>query len=619
MNLLTQIDSPADLRKLDMKRLPDLAEEIRQLIIDTVAKTGGHLAPNLGVVELTLALHYAFDTPGDKLVWDVGHQCYTHKIITGRKTQFSSLRQFDGLSGFCNREESVYDVHTTGHSSNSISLALGMAEARKQSGANHQVVAVIGDGALTGGMALEALNHAGDLGIPLIVVLNDNEMSIGGNVGALSRHLSRMRAMPSYNQAKDYVRRHLSRLPWLGPKLLHLGNIIKRSVKSALMPGMFFENLGYVYLGPIDGHNIKAMVDLMRQAQQIKRPVLLHVRTVKGKGYLPAEQAPEHWHGANPFHVENGAPRQTPCKAYTNVFSEALLQWGERDPRVIAITAAMAEGTGLAPFAARYPERFFDTGIAEQHAVTFAAGLASCGLKPVLAIYSTFLQRAYDQIMEDVCLQKLPVVFAIDRAGVVGGDGFSHQGFFDLSYLRTIPGMTVLAPADGGELRAMLDYALAQSGPSAIRWPKADALSLAEHPHPPLETGRSVMLRQGKDGSIFAIGSMVSVALDVADLLQKEGQSFQVVDARFAAPLDQKALLKAAETTQRIVTIEENILSGGFGEGCRSVLAGSRTDLLTLGLPQCFLPHGSRNALLPEVGLSAGQITQAILERWFRP
>lgn len=623
MEILNTINSPSDLRALPLEQMPQLAQEIRARIIDTVAETGGHLAANLGVVELSLALHYAFNTPQDKIVWDVGHQCYTHKILTGRRDQFSTLRQDGGISGFCNRQESQYDTHTTGHSSNSISLALGMAVARDLSGADYQVAAVIGDGSLTGGMALEALDHAGDLKKPLIVILNDNEMSINGNVGAISAHLSRIRTNPRYARAKSNVRGILSHLPG-GESLSALISSLKTGLKSAIVPGMLFEDLGFVYLGPIDGHDIHAMVELFRQAQHMQKPVLIHVRTTKGKGYTPAETFPERWHGASPFYIESGLPKNGKSVSYSEIFGKTLAELADKDTDIVAITAAMGEGTGLSHFCQQFPDRFFDVAIAEQHATTFAAGLAAAGKKPVFAVYSTFLQRAYDQVMEDVCLQRLPVVFAIDRAGLVGGDGCSHQGIFDISYLRAMPGMTILAPADGEELKMMLRYAFSLQAPVALRYPRMPARRL-EICRPPLQYGCGVKLTEGADAAIFALGSMVETALAVQQRLKEDGLQLRVVNARFAAPLDTKLLDESATACGgRIITLEEGVSSGGFGEACAAALASAingkekQTDILICALPSAFPPHGERGNLLRAAGLQPDQLAEAIRERWFQ-
>lgn len=618
MELLPTINSPQDLRRLELDQLPQLAAEIRQVIINTVSENGGHLGANLGVVELTLALHYAFDTPDDKLLWDVGHQCYAHKLITGRQARFSTLRQQDGVSGFCNREESPYDLYTTGHSSDSISLALGLAAARDLAGDSYQVATVIGDGALTGGMALEALDHAGDLAKPLIVVLNDNEMSIAGNVGAISAHLSRIRANQGYERAKKKVRGALSRLPWLGGRLTRLISKFKTSLKSALVPGMIFENMGFVYLGPINGHDIPALVALMRQAQQIAKPVLLHVRTVKGKGYPPAELQPEYWHGAEPFHINSGQLKNGKSESYTAVFSQAACRLAAEDQRIVAITAAMAEGTGLSSIRDRFPERFFDTAIAEQHAAGFAAGLALAGQRPLLAVYSTFLQRAYDQVIEDICLQKLPVVLAVDRAGVVGGDGCSHQGIFDLTYLRALPGLTLMAPADGRELEEMLRFAFSLKAPAAIRYPRAAAVR-HQGDFQPLVLGRSVTVRDGHDLALVAIGAMVEPARQAAEILAAQGIEARVINARFVTPLDQDCLLQAAAQCQgRLLTLEDNVSQGGFGQACAAAVAHlPGTEVEIAALPCAFLSHGSRQQILSQQGLDAAGIVRRVRERWF--
>lgn len=616
--ILPNINSPADIRTLSLAQLEQLAAEIRALIIDTVAENGGHLAPNLGVVELTLALHYVFDTPHDKLIWDVGHQSYAHKIITGRRDRFSTIRCEGGLSGYCSREESDYDCFCTGHSSNSVSLALGMAEARDLRGEEHKVVAVIGDGALTGGVALEALNHAGDLKTPLLVVLNDNEMSINHNVGALDTYLSHIRSDPRYGKAKEEVHGFLEHIPWLGPRLAHLISSFKGSLKSMLVPGMFFEDLGFTYLGPTAGHDIASLIEMLQRAAQVKKPVLLHVLTTKGKGYAPAEQSPHNWHSVTPFDVASGQALPGSCSpSYTDIFGQTLVELAGQDEKIVAITAAMTDGTGLTEFQRRFPARFYDVGIAEQHAVTFAAGLANAGEKPVVAIYSSFIQRAYDQVIEDLCLQKLPVVLALDRAGIVGGDGYTHQGIFDLSFLGAIPGLTVMAPADGGELAAMLRFALALGTPAAIRYPKERAIELPLA-HQPLSLGRAEVIREGGDLAFFALGSMVSVALAAADLLQTRGIGARVVNARFLSPVDTMELLNCATQCQgRIISVEENVLAGGFGSACRMALADKDAELLNAGLPQRFIGHGKRDCQLKTLGLSAEALAQLALDKWF--
>lgn len=617
--ILDNINSPQDLKALPIDKLPELAQEIRELIISTTAENGGHLAPNLGVVELTIALHYVFDTPTDKIIWDVGHQSYTHKILTGRKDKFATIRQEGGISGFCAKNESEYDCFTTGHSSNSISLAMGMAEARDQRGEDNKIIAVIGDGAISGGMALEALNHAGDIETPLLVILNDNEMSINHNVGALNSYLSHIRSHPKYSKAKNNVHHALDRIPWLGKHLANFISGFKNGIKSLLVPGMFFEYLGFTYLGPTDGHNIKELIEILRQAATIQRPVLLHTITVKGKGYEPAEQHPYNWHGVEPFDIATGMPKKNNLQlTYTSAFSESIMGLAEEDENIIAITAAMTDGTGLAGFKKKFPGRFYDVGIAEQHAVTFAAGLANAGKKPVVAIYSAFIQRAYDQIMEDVCLQKLPVIFAIDRAGIVGNDGYTHQGIYDISFLRTIPGLTIIAPADARELRMMLRFAVSTEQPVAIRYPKALdrelPVTISE-----IELGRATIIREGSDLCFFALGSMVSVALDAAALLAQKGISAQVVNARFAAPIDDLTLRNcAANCHGRIITVEENVQEGGFGVACQMILAHNGAQVVVAALPHTFIPQGCREHQLDMMGLSAERLVETACNHWFK-
>ena len=613
MQLLPTIDSPADLRKLDMEQLDQLAREIRKYIIETVSENGGHLASSLGAVELTLALHYVLNTPKDKLIFDVGHQCYTHKIITGRREQFRTIRKSGGISGFCNRDESEYDIHTNGHASDSLSLALGLALARRMNGDDYRVATVIGDGALTGGMAFEALNQAGDSGAPLIVLLNDNEMSINGNVGALSRRLSRLRSGQGYNRAKDRTRNVVEKLPLLGRPLYRLISRGKSALKKMLVPsGIFFEDVGFVYLGPIDGHDIPTIIELLQQAVAMDRPVLLHLRTIKGKGYGPAQNQPDKWHGAVPFNIGDGSPKISGKRSFTASFSQQICDLAARDDRICAISAAMTEGTGLQRFAAQYPQRFFDTGITEDHAAGLAAGLALAGRRPLLAVYSTFLQRAYDQLMEDICLQRLPVVIVADRAGIVGADGYSHQGEFDVSYLRTMPGMTIMCPADEEEQRLMLDFAFTQEAPCALRWPRLPVFTLAEHPHPEITHGKGVILREGADLAIVALGVMTAAALEAAGLLASRGISARVADARFAAPLDEELLRDcAANCGGRIITLEENVAAGGFGEACRALLCNEDCRMISLSLPDSFLPHGSREAMLHEFGLDKDGIAAA--------
>ena len=613
MRLLPNVNSPADLRKLDMDQLDQLAGEIREYIIKTVSETGGHLAASLGAVELTIALHYVLDTPKDKLLFDVGHQSYAHKILTGRREQFNTLRQSGGISGFCNRDESEYDVYTSGHASDSLSLALGLALARRNSGENYRVATVLGDGALTGGMAFEAMNQAGDSGEPMIVVLNDNEMSIDGNVGALSRSLSRLRSGRGYNRAKDSTRRAVESLPLLGRPLYRFISRSKSALKKMLVPsGIYFEEMGFVYLGPIDGHDIPTIIDLLQQAVEMNKPVLLHLRTVKGKGYGPAQTQPDKWHGAVPFNIGDGSPKVSGKRSFTAAFSEQICALAAEDKRICCISAAMTEGTGLQKFAERFPQRFFDTGITEQHAAGLAAGLALAGMRPVLAIYSTFLQRAYDQLLEDVCLQKLPVVIVADRAGIVGSDGYSHQGEFDISYLRTMPDLTVMCPADEDEQRLMLAYALRQDRPCTLRWPRSPVFTLQEHPHSEIISGRGVILQEGADLAIVGLGVMTAPALEAAKELSRRGIKARVVDARFAAPLDTDLLIDCARSCNgRIVTVEENVAAGGFGEAYRAALSNENCRVESLSLPNSFLPHGGRDEMLHGFGLDKDGIVAA--------
>ncbi|KUO71069.1 MAG: 1-deoxy-D-xylulose-5-phosphate synthase, partial [Clostridia bacterium BRH_c25] len=543
--ILDSINSPDDLKKLSYKELEILSSELRDYTIKVVSENGGHLASNLGVVELTLALHRIFDTPEDKIVWDVGHQSYIHKIVTGRREQFSSLRKMGGISGFPKRDESVHDAFETGHSSTSISAALGIAKARDLNGENYSVVAVIGDGALTGGMSFEALNQAGDFPTNLIVILNDNEMSISQNIGGLSNYLSRLRTEPAYFKLKSELETILNKIPLVGKSMFKMAENIRDWLKYILVPGVIFEELGFKYLGPIDGHDIKKLEDVLRRAKSYNGyPVLIHVVTVKGKGYSKAEDKPQMYHGISPFFIENGELKtKSTKKTYSEVFGETLLELGSKNEKILAVSAAMAEGTGLAGFAEKYKNRFFDVGIAEQHAVTFCAGLATGGYRPVFAVYSTFLQRAYDQVVHDVCMQKLPVVFAIDRAGIVGSDGETHQGVFDITYLRHIPNITIMSPKDGKELRDMLRLAVSLEGPAAIRYPRGNAREF-DYPDTPLELGKSEILIEGEDGVIISEGSMVFRALEVCGRLKQAGKSFSVINARFIKPLDEKLLLE---------------------------------------------------------------------------
>jgi len=613
---LERINDPAQLREMPVRELEQLAEELRQVIINTVSVTGGHLASNLGVVELTLALHSTFNTPEDKIIWDVGHQCYSHKILTGRRERFKTIRCYGGLSGFPKREESIYDVFNTGHASTSISAALGIALARDHKGEKFDVIAVIGDGALTGGMAFEALNYAGHLGRDLIVILNDNKMSIDKNVGALSSYLSRLRTDPMYFKGKEEIESLIKRLPH-GSTVLRLAEKLKDSLKYLVVPGMLFEELGFTYLGPIDGHNIGAMKSVFANAKSLAGPVLVHVLTRKGKGYEPAEDKPDTFHGIGPFDVGTGttSPKSEP-PSYTSVFGHTLSEIAKDRPNLVAITAAMPGGTGLDVFAKYHPERYYDVGIAEQNAVTMAAGMAAGGLKPVVAIYSTFLQRAYDQIIHDVCMQKLPVSFALDRAGIVGEDGETHQGVFDLTYLRSIPNMVVMAPKDEEELRHMLLTAVEYEGPIALRYPRGKGVGVTlSEKLTTLPIGRAELLEKGEDIAFFAIGNQVYTALEAAELLAQSGIKATVVNCRFLKPLDEELLSEIAQKIKRVVTVEENVLAGGFGSSILEMLADrglNNLKITRIGLPDVFIEHGKADLLREKFGLSGEKVFEKI-------
>lgn len=619
MSILAQIDSPRDVQQLNKAQMTLLAEEIRELLISSVSECGGHLASNLGVVELTLALHYVFDTCSDRIIWDVGHQSYVHKILTGRREQMKTLRQFGGLSGFPKTTESQHDHFNTGHSSTSISAAVGMSLARDLLGENFSVLAVIGDGALTGGMAFEALNHAGHQGCDIIVILNDNEMSISKNVGAMSAYLNRLRTDPSYSRTKEEIEYRLNRIPGIGPNIARAAGRMKDVVKHLVVPGILFEELGFTYVGPVNGHNLDELMLMLSNAKRMKGPVLIHVITEKGRGYEPARREPDIFHGIGPFDVDTGHPVKATLKTYTEIFGDYMVKRAEIDPKLVAVTAAMTGGTGLRAFSTLYPERFFDVGICEQHAVTMAAGMAAGGFRPVVAIYSTFLQRAYDQVIHDVALQNLPVIFAVDRAGLVGEDGPTHHGVFDLAYLRNIPNFTVLAPSDKEELGSMLDYAFSRSGPVAIRYPRGVAES---HPKEAetdlLQTGRARVISEGRDILIVAIGRAVNVARDAVRQMAQLGISTTLVDARFAKPIDAAGILKWAKTGVKIVSMEENCLYGGFGSGVNDLLAeaGIKADFLQIGIPDEFVEHGKTDLLFECLNMDSEAIVERILERW---
>lgn len=613
MSLLSDINGPSDIRSMPVSRLYELAAELRKKIIETVSSNGGHLAPNLGVVELTLALHKVFESPADKIVWDVGHQCYVHKIITGRGDRFDSLRKYGGLSGFPRPDESDHDAFAAGHSSTSISAALGMAVARDLRGEKYSVAAVIGDGAMTGGMAFEAMNHAGHLQKNMIVVLNDNEMSIAKNVGGMSRYLARLRTDPMYSRGKEEFEQLLRKIPAIGPTVLKAVDRLKDSLKYLVVPGMLFEELGFVYLGPIDGHNIQDMVNVLSQAKAMSGPVLVHVKTVKGKGYSHAEKNPGKFHGIGPFDLETGmVKKKSDTPTYTEVFGRTLNELASRDRSITAITAAMTSGTGLTDFARKHPDRFFDVGIAEQHAVTMAAAMAFNQIRPVVAIYSTFLQRAFDQIIHDVCMLNLPVTFAVDRCGLVGDDGPTHHGVFDLSYLGMMPNMVVMAPKDENELRHMIKTAVEYNGPAAVRYPRGEGCGCpldAEIHCLPL--GRAEVLKNGADIAIIAVGTMVETAQKAAEVLEEQGVSAAVVNARFIKPVDSEVILKYAGATGRIITLEENVLHGGFGSRVMNIISNSGLSgvkVKAMGLPDAFAEHGDRQILLAKYGLTVDEV-----------
>ncbi len=615
--VLDQIQNVNDIKNLTEEEIDTLQDEIRTFLVESIAKTGGHLASNLGVIELTMALHLSFDLTKDKIVWDVGHQSYTHKILTGRKDGFEHLREYGGMSGFPKTEECEADSFNTGHSSTSISAGLGLAEAREITGQDYFVISVIGDGALTGGMAFEALNNASRMKTNFIIVLNDNNMSISENVGGLSKYLNDFRTADAYMDLKDGVVNSLSKIPVYGDRIVRKIRNAKSGIKQLFVPGMFFEEMGITYLGPIDGSNIKAMRRAFAEAKRVRGPVLVHVLTKKGNGYVPAERHPARFHGTAPFDIETGVPLHKQSKAhYTDVFSTVMKKMGEREPKLVAITAAMTDGTGLKRFRNLYPERFFDVGIAEEHAVTFAAGMAKSGLKPVFAVYSSFLQRAYDQILHDVCLQKLPVVFAIDRAGLVGKDGATHQGIFDLSYLATIPNLTIMAPKNKWELSDMLKFAIAADTPMAIRYPRGDACDLWKEKRAPIESGKAEVLCEGTEVALFAIGSMVETAWKVMEKLQERGISATVVNARFAAPLDKECICGLAQKHRLLVTLEENVASGGMGEHVAALLMEeqSRIKLLRIAVPDTFVEHGDVDTLYRVLGMDADTVTNRICE-----
>lgn len=619
-NILDTINSPADVKRLSIPELKQLAEEIRQFLIRVISKTGGHLAPNLGVVELSLALHRVFSTPKDKIVFDVGHQSYIHKIVTGRREKFATLRQYGGISGFPKCTESEHDAFGTGHSSTSISAALGMAVARDLQGADYDVVAVIGDGSMTGGMAFEALNNAGTLHKKMIVVLNDNEMSISKNVGAMSEYLYQLRTGETYNKIKNDLESWLKNVDF-GSDVLKAMRRLKGSVKYLMVPTSIFEELGFTYLGPVDGHDVEGLIDVLQAARKINGPVMVHVLTKKGKGYKPAEESPNKFHGTGPYEIATGKKITNPDApiTYTEVFGKTITELADTDKKIVGITAAMPDGTGLSTFAKAHPERFFDVGIAEQHAVTSAAGIAAAGLKPVAAIYSSFLQRAYDSVLHDICIQNLHVTLCLDRAGLVGDDGYTHHGVFDYAYLRSIPNMTIMAPKDENELRHMLKTAVDFDGPISIRYPRGSGVGVdISEPLHTLPIGKAEVLREGQDVCIWAIGSMVQSALDAVAALKEQGISAGVVNMRFAKPLDSELLFECAKKYGKIVTLEEGVLAGGVGSAVLEALNKEQLlqqcRVLTLGIPDEFVLHGDKKLLFRDLSLDVPSIVKQTAE-----
>ena len=616
--ILERINSPEDVKTLDWEELTTLAAEIRAFLIEKISHTGGHLASTLGVVELTIAMYKAFDLPEDKIIWDVGHQSYTHKILSGRKDAFDELRQHGGLSGFPKRKESPYDAFDTGHSSTSISAGLGIAQARDILGQDYKVVSVIGDGALTGGMAYEALNNAARIQKNFIIVLNDNNMSISENVGGMSRYLSGLRTDVGYNELKKWVTEALDRIPGMGQPLIDKIKRTKNGIKQLFIPGMLFENMGITYLGPIDGHDIRLLYRTFQEAKRLDHAVLVHVLTKKGKGYRPAEKNPSRFHGVEPFDISTGKPlKRKEYPTYTDVFSKTICRLGESHQELVAVTAAMPDGTGLKRFGQKFPDRFFDVGIAEEHAVTSAAGMAAGGLKPVVAVYSSFLQRGFDQIVHDVCLQNLPVVFAIDRAGLVGSDGETHQGIFDLSYLTAIPNMSVMAPKNRWELEDMLAFAVDYNGPIAVRYPRGEAYRGLKEFRAPIEYGRGEILYEEGEIAILAVGSMVSTGEHIREKLKAMGHNCSLANLRFVKPLDTGLLDRLAQNHPVIVTMEENVLQGGFGLAASAYLHEHYPEIkvIQVALPDAYVEHGNVTLLREELGIDSDSILRQLKAR----
>lgn len=614
--ILDRIDNPKDIKRLTEKEKIQLAEEIREEMVETVSKTGGHLASNLGVVELTIALHSVFDLPEDKIVWDVGHQTYVHKMLTGRREKMNTLRSLNGIAGFPKTKESIYDDFNTGHSSTSISAALGMARARDLNNKDNHVIAVIGDGALTGGMALEALDDAGSSKTRLIVILNDNEMSISKNVGGISRFLTRIRTKKFYKKSNNCIRKLLEKIPKFGPFVIHIARRIKYSIKQLMIPNMFFEDLGFKYLGPVDGHDIERVEWILNLAKKEKEPVVVHIITKKGKGYKPAEENPDSFHAIGSFNKETGKLIKTKEKDYSQVFGDKLVELAEKNEKIVAVTAAMADGTGLKEFKKKYPKRFFDVGIAEQHAVCMAAGMAKEGFIPVVPIYSSFYQRAFDQVIHDVCMQNLPVVMCVDRAGLVGQDGETHQGMFDLSFFNLIPNITIMAPKDFKELEEMLEFAVSLKAPVVIRYPRGtENKKIKFDKQEKIELGKSEILTQGEDITIVAIGKMVAKAFEVKEELEKEGKTAEVINARFLKPFDEQTIINSMRKTKNIITLEDNTIIGGLASKVEELVSKNKENNIqfkAFGLPDKFIEHGKVEELEEMYKLDAKSIVKEI-------
>lgn len=614
-NILDKVNTPEDLRKLTLEEKEKLAEDLRNFILETVSKTGGHLASNLGIVELTIALHSIFNTPKDKLIWDVGHQSYVHKILTGRKDKMGTLRKLDGLSGFPKISESEYDVFETGHSSTSISAALGIARARDVLNEDYEVIAVIGDGALTGGMAEEAMNDAGSSNSNIIVILNDNEMSISKNVGGISMFLSKLRSKKLYTASNKKIKEITMKIPYLGEKLVNLTRRVKDMLKQFFLPNMYFEDIGFTYLGPVDGHNIEKLESILEKAKELQGPVLVHVITKKGKGYKIAEDNPSKFHGISSFNIETGEKIKKSEKDYSKAFGETLVKLAEKDERIIAITAAMKDGTGLREFSNKYPKRFFDVGIAEQHALCMAAGMARAGLKPVVAIYSSFLQRGYDQVIHDICMQELPVVIGIDRAGIVGNDGETHQGIFDLSFLSIVPNLTILAPKDFNEFEKMLEFSINYYKPIAIRYPRGGEGKYKFEKCEDIELGKAETIKEGKDITVLAIGKMVSRAMEAVEELENKEIDVEVINSRFLNPLDKEKILESINKTKNVIIIEDNVIEGGLGTKMEELIVEEdikEVKCVKIAYPVDFIKQGSVDEIEKRYGLDKKSIAKKI-------